>query len=261
MRPSAGNRPSFQELQYAFTRHMRDPGTAPAPGGIEDRRLEIYRGLLYRNVEQFMARSFPVLRKITPDETWHAMIRDYFQHHQARTPLFPKMPNEFLQYLENERGIREGDFPFLLELAHYEWVELALMLDPREVSAEGVDPGGDLLEDRPVLSELAWPLSYRFPVHKIRPDFLPEKPEDGPSYLLVYRNRDDKVGFIELNPVSARLVERLRQDSAESGREILRGIAQELQHPNPEVVIDGGAGILQMMREKEIITGTRKPGD
>ncbi len=260
MQLSAGKKPSFQELQYAFTRHIRDPENVPAPAGIEDRRLGIYRDLLYRNVEQFIANSFPVLRRITPDEQWHAMVRDYFKHHQAHTPLFPKMPREFLQYLEYERGEHEEDFPFLRELAHYEWVELALMLDPGEISTDDVDIDGDLLSGRPVLSELAWPLSYRFPVHRIKPDYLPDTPPETPTYILVYRGRDDQVGFIELNPVSARLVEYLQQDSAASGREILQGIAKELQHPNPEVVISGGAEILQMMHSREIITGTKKAG-
>jgi len=259
MPPSAGNKPSFQQLQYAFTRHIRDPEKVPAPTGIEDRRLGIYRDLLYNNVEQFMANSFPVLRKITPDEKWHAMIREYFKHHQAHTPLFPKMPSEFLQYLENERGDHEDDFPFLYELAHYEWVEVALMLDPREISTDGVDPEGDLLEGRPVLSELAWPLSYRYPVHRIKPDYLPDTPAEIPSYLVVYRSRDDKVGFMELNPVSARLLECLQQGSAESGREILQRIAKELQHPNPQIVINGGTQILQLMHQHDIITGIKSP--
>ncbi len=146
---------SFTDLQYAFTRHIRDPQHAPAPEGIEDRRMAIYRDLLYRNVESFMANSFPVLRKIMADAAWHALIRDYFHTHQARTPLFPKMPYEFLQYLESGRGALAGDFPFLYELAHYEWVELALAMDMRDIDMTHVDPHGDLLAGIPVLSELA----------------------------------------------------------------------------------------------------------
>jgi len=91
MIPSQDNKPeNFKDIQYAFTRHIRDPENEPAPNDIEDRRMEIYRDLLYRNVESFMANSFPVLRKIIPDDKWHEMIRDYFKRHQSHTPLFPK---------------------------------------------------------------------------------------------------------------------------------------------------------------------------
>lgn len=258
--PTLADKPRFQEVQHAFTQHMRDPENNPAPEDIEDRRLEIYRGLLYRNVEGFIAGSFPVLRKITPDAKWHAMVRDYFRRHQSRTPLFPKMPQEFLQYLEQER-YNEGDPPFLLELAHYEWVELALNLDTREIGMDGIDPDGDLLEALPVLNPLTWLLEYRYPVHKISPDFMPDHPPEQPAYLVVYRNKNDKVGFIELNPVSARLMELIQKSECSSGRNALETIARELGHPDPDVVIDGGLEIMQGLLQKGVLLGTRHTGN
>jgi len=108
---------NFKDVQYAFTRHMRDPESNPAPEGIEDRRIGVYRELVYNNIEGFIANSFPVLRKITADEQWHEMLRDYVCRHQAHTPLFPRMPLEFLQYLEDERQGHPEDPDFILELA------------------------------------------------------------------------------------------------------------------------------------------------
>ena len=122
------DRPAFVRQQYAFAAHIRNPEKNPGPEGIEERRMKIYRELFYNNVEGFIANTYPVLRQITPDDCWHAMIRDYFAHHVAHTPLFPEMPREFLKYLEHERKPQPDDPPFMLELAHYEWVELALSL-------------------------------------------------------------------------------------------------------------------------------------
>ncbi len=247
----------FREIQYQFTRHIRDPENAPAPDGIEDRRMQIYRDLLFNNVEDFLANGFPVLRKILSDEKWQAMVRDYFRDHQARTPLFPKMTQEFLQYLNSEREVHEDDYPFMNELAHYEWLELAVAIDTRELDNDAVDRDGDLLSANPVLSPLAWPFVYQYPVHRISPDFLPEQPPQQPSYLLVYRDRHDEVGFLELNPVSARLIEILQTDTERSGEAILLGIAEQIQHPEPQIVINGGRDILQDMKEKDIILGSR----
>ena len=247
---------SFKDIQYRFTQHMRDPDHAPAPEDIEDRRMEIYRGLLYRNVEGFMANSFPVLRKITTDDDWHRMLRDYFKNHLARTPLFPKMPSEFLQYLEHERDNSE-DPPYLFELAHYEYAETAVAIDSRELNWNGIDESGDLLEGIPVLSPLAWPLSYKFPVHNISKDYLPQEVPGQPTYIVVYRNRDDKVGFAELNPVSARLLALIQQDKGISGRSLLETIAKELNHPDPDVVINGGLEIMQDLHTKDVILGTK----
>lgn len=257
MQPPVAERPRFQQLQEAFTRHMRDPDNAPAPAGVEDRRMAIYRDLLFNNVQTFLAGCFPVLRKISSDAVWHGLMRDYFRMHRAHTPLFPKMPQEFLQYLEQERGTRPGDYPFLPELAHYEWVETALIFDSRNLDFSALEPAGDLLNGVPVISPLAMPLAYKYPVHRICRDYLPETAPEQPTYLVVYRDRDDKVGFLELNPVSARLLELMQQADGRAGRVLLQQIAAELRHPDADAVERGGAEILEDLRRRDVILGTR----
>ena len=120
--------PGFKQTQYNFAAHIRDPKKTPGPKGVEDRRMAIYRDLFYNNVEGFVSSSFPVLRTLYNDEDWHSLIRDYFSRHQAHTPHFPEMAQEFIDYLQNEFEARECDPPFILELAHYEWMETVAML-------------------------------------------------------------------------------------------------------------------------------------
>ena len=116
---------SFMETQYQFANAIRDPDNNPAPDNIEQRRMTIYQELFYNNIEGFIANGFPVLREITPDQTWHSMIRDFMIKHRCKTPLFHEIAREFLAYLDNERSSK-NDPIFINELAHYEWVELAL---------------------------------------------------------------------------------------------------------------------------------------
>jgi uncharacterized protein len=249
------SRPAFKAIQYRFAAHLRDPRRNKAPAGIEARRMKIYRELFYNNVEGFLASAFPVLRKITPDTRWHAMARDFFSRHQSHQPLFHKIAEEFLEYLEHERGKVKGDPPFLRELAHYEWVELALALAPAADVA--VDADGDLLEGVPVPSKLAWVLSYSFPVHRIGPEFQPRAPDKTPTHLVVYRTRDDEVKFMEANAVTARLLQLMAPGRA-TGRQLLKRIAREMEHPHPETVIGQGAAILESLRQRDIILGTKR---
>lgn len=258
-RPSNNNKAeSFKDVQHVFTQHMRDPENNPAPEGVEDRRIGVYRELVYNNIESFIANSFPVLRKIIEDEQWHAMLRDYVSHHQAHTPLFPKMPQEFIQYLEHERAGHFEDPPFLLELAHYEWIETALSIDTREIDLSHVEQTGDLLEGVPVLNPLSLALAYTWPVHEISPTYLPDTLPNEQTYIVVYRKQNDEVGFMVLNPVSAKLIEYLQADETLSGREILLKIATELNHPDPEAVTQGGLEIMQGLLEKDILLGVKK---
>lgn len=242
-------------LQKKFAAHIRSPGQAPAPTDVEERRMEIYRNLFFNNVRSLLSWNFPVLRKLHSDDDWAQLVRDFYIEHRARTPLFPELPREFLQYLQDQRQARAGDPPFMLELAHYEWVELALSLDERELDDVEADPEGDLLAGVPVLSPLAWPLSYQFPVHRIGPDFQPTEAPPEATHLLVYRRRDDQVKFMQLNPVSALLLQMLQENSGQPGLELLNEIARQLAHPKPQVVIDGGKALLADLAEREVVLG------
>jgi hypothetical protein len=249
---------AFKKHQYALTAHLRDPENNPAPEGIEDRRLGIYRDLLYNNVEGFIASGFPVLRSIYSDNSWHAMVRDFFARHKCSSPYFLEISQEFLDYLQSEHEPRPEDPQGLLELAHYEWVELALMVSDETVDIDMIDPNGDLLQGHPVLSPVAWPLAYQYPVHKMGPDYLPEAPASEPTYLIVYRNRLDEVKFLEINPVTARLVNLLQENPEISGELALDQIAREMNHPNRNTVIDGGLAALRELQGYGIVIGVSR---
>jgi hypothetical protein len=248
---------SFQKIQYEFAAHIRDPQRYAAPAGIEDRRLQIYRELFYNNIEDFLATAFPVLRKITPDDRWHAMARDFYARHQCQQPQFFRIAEEFLRYLDEERSAVDGDPAFLRELAHYEWVELALSISEEELTPEVADPNGDLMAGVPVVSPLAWTLAYDFPVHRISPDFQPQVPGEQPTLLVVYRNRADDVRFMEVNAITARFLQLIAEEPA-SGEALLRRIAGEMRHPDPGVVVSEGRAMLASLRAIDVLLGTRR---
>lgn len=262
-RESAGPDSADQEperlarLQRDFAAHIRDPDGHPAPVDVEDRRMAIYRRLFFNNVSSLLSSNFPVLRSLCDENRWAALVREFYVEHRCQTPLFPELAKEFLRYLQDVRGTRQGDPPFLLELAHYEWVELALTLDEREPGDVPADPAGDLLQGRPVLSPLAWALSYRYPVHQIRPDFQPLRPPAEATHLLVYRDRDDNVKFLRLNEATQKLLQLMQSEPDLSGAELLQRVARSIAHPDPQRVLEAGAGVLADLRARDALLGTR----
>jgi len=249
--------PAFKKHQYEFTAHIRDPEKNALPAEIEDRRMAIYRELLYNNIEGFIASGFPVLKEIYNDENWHRMVRDFFANHQSKSPYFLEISQEFIGYLQNERQPQPEDPAGLIELAHYEWVELALHVSDESISMDNINANGDLLTQQPVFSPVAWPLAYQFPVHTMGPDNLPKETPEQPSYLVVYRNRNDEVRFLEINPVTARLIGLLQENEDFTGLDAIEHINREMNHPDPEVVKQGGLTALQELQQYGIILGTR----
>lgn len=251
------DRHSVEQLQREFAAHLRDPARHPAPAGIEERRLQVYRELFFNNVAGLLAGTFPVLHALLGPERWQRLARDFYREYRCHTPLFLEVPREFVDYLGTERGERDNDPPFLAELAHYEWVELALAIEEQDLASVAVDPDGDLLAGIPVLSPLAWPLAYRFPVHRLGPEFQPAAPPPEPSFYIARRGRDEQVEFLQANAVMLRLVERLQQHSDLTGAAQLDALADELPQLDRATVLAGGASALHELRAADVVLGTR----
>lgn len=249
------DQPAFMQKQYEFARYIRNPDRNPKPTDIETRRMNIYHELFFNNVENFMATTFPVIKSILSEKHWESMIRDYFEKHKARTPFFNEMPREFLHYLQSEREPHPDDPAFMQELAHYEWAELAVSIS--DVEEHNCDPNGDLLENHPLLSSTAWVVHYQYPVHRITKSFQPKAPDETVTSIILYRQQDDQVGFIEINPVTARMLQLLEENSKACGREVLLLLAHEINHPDPDAVISGGLETLNSLKQRNIIPGTR----
>lgn len=243
----------LREQQLELTRHLRDPQRAQAPADIEDRRLAIYRDLLFNNIENLLGGNFPVIRKTLGQTRWLALVRDFYRDHRSQTPLFPEIAREFLRYLES---FPQLDPPFLGELAHYEWVELALQISEASIEDVAHEPHGDLLDGRPALSPLAWPLAYQWPVQRLGPQFQPEAPPAVPTLLLLRRQADGNVRFSELSPLAFRLLDRLTEHRGLSGREQLQALAQEAGVPADDAFIAQGRQLLEQMRTSGVILGT-----
>jgi uncharacterized protein len=241
----------FKAKQLEFTRYIRDPEKNPAPADVKPERMTMYRELVFNNIESFLAGNFPVIRKILDDPQWFELAQDFFLKHECKTPYFSGIAEEFLDYLENERH-NLTDFPFLLELAHYEWVEMALSIAKDDVTASRFEPDS-LLHQTIKLSPLAWPLLYQFPVQNIAPEHLPQAPPEQPTCLLAYRGQDDEVKFIEINGLTYRMLEIIQGYEQIKVADCLNQVTQESQHPNPEIITVGGLQILKGLVEKTVI--------
>ncbi len=249
----------LDQMQRAFAAHIRDPEVNAAPQDVEDRRMGIYRELFYRNVEGFISGGFPVLRSLIADQPWHVMIRDFFAHYRCQTPYFLEISAEFLHYLQTEREPQKQDLPFMLELAHYEWVEMVADTSDATIPKTGYHSQGDLLSGRPMISPLAYVLHYEFPVHRICQDYLPLETPAQATFLIVHRNAQDEVKFMEINGVTARLLTLIEENPTFTGRQAVQALAKEMQHPDPAVMQQCGQQILNQLRDAGIILGSAQP--
>jgi hypothetical protein len=245
---------SLADQQLQLARHLRDPERHPPPPGFEPRRLAVYRELFFNNVEGLLAGSFPVLVQTLGEPRWRALVRSFYATPCSHTPLFAEVAREFVRFLQER--VEPEDPGWLAELAHYEWVELALQTLDEEAPA--FEPAADLLQLVPVVSPAAWALAYRWPVQRIGPDYQPDAPDVEPTLLLVRRDADHQVRFAEISPLVYRLFE-LLGEGTRSGRETLVMLAAEAQAPDPEAFAAAGSAMLERLRAEGSLLGARAP--
>ncbi|MFC3195795.1 DUF2063 domain-containing protein [Marinicella sediminis] len=246
------SKPSFKDQQVAFAAHIRSPETVAKPDGIEDRRMAIYRDLFINSISGLLSGSFPVIRSLYDEAGWIRLVRQFFRKEHNKTPHFPEIPREFVDFLQHQPS--DPLRPFLYELAHYEWLELHLEKHPLEITRRDGLTEESLLTAQPVISPLVRLRAYQYPVHKIKQDFQPVEALEQPVFLTVWRDLKEDVHFAELNPFSALLLEHLINNQSMSGREILETLACQHQHPDSQQFVGFGAQTMLQWYQQHILT-------
>jgi len=244
---------SLVQQQTTMGLYLRDPEHNAPPTEMDPARAQVYRDLVFANLSSLLSGTFPVLVKILGEEHWRSLVRIFLRDYRARTPKFGEIAQEFVEFLASEPlALVDGPWPpFMVELAHYEWVEMALQQSDAEPVAAG---DASLLLDRPLqVSPLAWPLAYAWPVQLLGPDYQPDVLPAQPTLLLVRRAEDWGVKFSELSPLAWRLLLLVGEFPELTGRELLQGLAVEAGAVGSLEFLEGGVGLLRQMNGEGVL--------
>ncbi|MGR8947325.1 MAG: HvfC family RiPP maturation protein [Gammaproteobacteria bacterium] len=249
----------FKKVQREFSAYLRDPENNPRPEGLPENRLAVYRHAVFINISRFLTDNFPRVKEFYSEQEWEALVRDYIVNHRSDTMCFVELPQEFLTYLEQVRE-DENDHAFLYELAHFEWLETLISADPRS-NTEAQYDDAHLLNGVPVVNPLAQLLRYSYPVHTLSPQAFPKEEPPEPTFIVVFRKGNNKFGYIDVNILTARLIELLASNETKSGRQVLLDIAAEMGAPDQDAIVAGGAEILEKLLADEVILGAKRLPD
>jgi uncharacterized protein len=258
----APHEPAFLAYQHEFTHYLRQPEQESLTQSLPA-NIGIYARLLYSKFDGSLSTCFPISKTVLGEEKWQQLVRSFIREHRCQSPLYREIPDEFIEFLINTP---QPDLPeFLVDLAHFEWIELVLeTANPKPtLDLDGMEKTGDILEDIPVLNPVLHILRYRYPVHIFTLEnqawLKPEDNDTGqeqPVILVGLRDKAYRIDFLEINAITARLIE-LLQEGFRTGRSALMQLAVELKQPTPESLIPFGEVILDQLVSQHIIQGVK----
>lgn len=204
-----------KEQLRALSAHLRDPDHSPCPESFDSQAASLYRELLVANFDAALRACFPLWIRCL-GESFYMHWRDAFiAEHACRSPFFRQIPDEFMAYLNLHQAQLRQTLPYAPELAHLEWLELALGVAEAEgcrenrEDIEAADPWTGALQLNPVHALV----QYAYPVQQLllQPDFSAAPTLDPQAVsLYLYRDRDDIVQMLEPDALSLHLLVTLK---------------------------------------------------
>jgi len=172
--------------------------------GLGARRLFLYRTLVRRNLENAIREEVPrTAERLGP--RFGTEIDRFFTEEMPRSHYLRDVAFEWVEWAGPRWQTDETLPPFLSDLARHE-------LSAFEVAGADAGPPPpaepELRLDRPVVLDPALRVCrYGFPVHRLRDEDAALAPEL--TTLLVYRDAEHDVRYLELTPLAGLIVEHL----------------------------------------------------
>ncbi len=194
-------------------------------------RMSVYRDLVYDSFEALLKRCFPVLQLLLAEQ-WYNLVKKFICNHSPVTPYFNRLPAEFLNFID-----QQDDLPaYSYELAHYEWVELDLEIAVNE-RIQPLITSAIQLNDVVKLSELTRLLQYHYPVHEVSGETESINRLKQPLYLFRFRDANYKIITTILNPVTARLLYDIKDNSTDTIKNQLDAIMLEIDYQHDAAIL------------------------
>ena len=253
----------FQQYQHQFVDYLRDPLENEAVPESLPQSSRIYARLLYSKIEGSLDNCFPLSCKLLGTKRWTQLIQSFIKNHRCKSPLYREIPDEFVDYLINEQ-IAIVLPEFIVELAHYEWMELVLETEKATPSKPCFPINEDILNVIPAFNPVLHLLHYNYPVQHITASdpywegwASRTEPYSQESIILVaLRDSEDNVQFIEINTITARLIELMREGLSTAEQALLE-LAAEMHYGDHETILPFGTAIFKQLEQQQIIIGAQ----
>lgn len=206
-------------------------------------RLLTYRDLARNALEDPLPDCFPITHALLEEaDLWDRCVDAFLASRTIQSPYYRDVNPAFVAWLANSRWGQER-WPFLLQLAHFEYIEVEILRWPDETAPDGLS-GAPGAGSQVVFNGAARNLAYTYLVHGASKEA--PVPEAGEAFLLGYRDQAGDFVYSELSPHASAFLAR-----CQDGEPV--GVAAKALDLEIDEVLD----LLGSLKEKGAISGFR----
>ncbi len=185
---------------------------------IDKRGVALYAKLLQRGRLEVMDSIYPACAKVI-GKHWVGAVEAYMETCPPDHYNLNRSAENFSKFLETHNKPWLKKFPFLPELADYEWIEMEVLECDKESTvgtALSLDSPEKFQGYAPVVNSVLITRRYEYPIARIidllsDDETLPSKIKPEPVILAVYREPDEQDSkFLELTELAYKLIEQAR---------------------------------------------------
>lgn len=231
--------------------------------GLDKRGAGLYARLINIGHVDVMSSIYPYCSRVLGRQ-WETVVRDYIKLYPPQHYRLNKTASRFPEYVAGVPSLIKK-FPFLSELADYEWVEMDLLEDRRKIERtsriELAQPD-DFVKSSPIMNPVHVLRSYTYPVAHIaelvdadqgfRKKFKPEE-----SYSLIYRHPEShRCRFLELDEKTFKILE----TAASPGKtyaDLLKVAVELTPHQDPHATVTEILELIERFHNEFVFVGSK----
>lgn len=240
------------EIQHELANYCKSGQLKPIVGAKQD-RLHNYRRLIYNIIDDAIESAYPIVRSFLDESQWNEMIDAFVLEHKCQHPQIMYMPGELIDFAKLKNYSTKFELPWLIDLLNFEWVEV-IVHTMKDQTIGDFKSDGDFKNQPLAFSPYFQLLELEYPIHKLRTRDI--NTEKGNYFMLVYRQENGTVQYLELNQLTYFIVQEMNENSC-SLLEAINPILIQTQPDIRENFIQNALSFIENLRGLGIVLGTK----
>lgn len=164
-----------------------------------------YRRLVTNVVKNTLSNAYPLTFKLLGKSQFEKAVQFFFETHACKENQVWKLPLEFYQFYSANNFPFEHNYPFLVELLLFEWLEIEVFMMPNEKIAPFKKQGNIETDSFISNPELRIQVLH-YPLHEKVAQTITDE-DYGNYFISVHRNQEDyQVYFNEISYQHAQIL-------------------------------------------------------